>query len=667
MSLSSLLNDDNAKPVKAPAIVRRVVAKQAPEEPKKVPDVRQPAVQRPPPKIEIKRENVREEDILTFSIISKILLPKNSIEKIDLMFRKLLDRKLSFATVSKSISQICEKYPPVLQCWTCLLNREFSRSSRLVNKVREVVNFFTMKQMSRLSLMNFMKFLTEAKQSNMPKMTLCATIVSSDNGFGHSHATTTLLRFAMELLPMLPASKRRPKPAPPERVTFQNVIGIEDPNQPFVMPKRIMDVSTVLQRKLRAQQQQQQQQQQSDQSSHHRHHTPPATKYTPSHNRHLIDIANDATAVVFNFMTKSTPVGHEGGAAPPHHHAEAAPPPTRDIHDLLEKLEILEHDHDSIMSFTEDSRTFNHAIDRAGKCVYDEATWEKIKEFLPNQEVRNFVVHQCRSVLPRIEREHYDAVQFASQYLETQPTNAFLRSIAPPEIDRTFTFSFSCYDTNVSEYLQSLILKSPAAAHRNPHVIWFITEILRKLPRFGDAGSTHLIFGPRSLACCLWYFSLLCECITPMFSPDAQPTESWDAVLDIADELTREKYLTNNEKPPRKVLSKILKSIITNRTIVDENAEEVVKHMGMLSQNISHFYPIYSKLNHACSWLRSDPHFPLVRKYNEMFGSATGDGANDRIQSRRALIKKLMSFPSGERMFEFHFDIPSETFTIAPV
>ena len=318
------------------------------------------------------------------------------------------------------------------------------------------------------------------------------------------------------------------------------------------------------------------------------------------------------------------------------------------------------------MSFTEDSRVFNHAIDRACKCVYDEQTWDQIKECLPSQEVRRFLINRCRSVLPRIEREHYDAVQFAGHYLETQPTNAFLRSILPPSMDEPFTFSFTFYETNVSDYLKSLIVKSQAAMHRNPQIIWFITEILPLFQSFSDVQTSHVVFGPWSLACCLWYFSMLCDCITPMFSPDVEPTESWDAVLDTADEHTREKYLTNNQKLPRKVLSKILKSIITNRTIVDENADEVVKHIGMLAQNISHFYPIYSKLNHACSWLQNDPHFPLIRKYLQLIGSTSGDNSPARLESRRALFQKLTKFPSGERIFEFRFDLTNETFTIVP-
>ena len=109
MSLASLLNDAQPQGGQPkPAAVRRVVNRPRLEPEKSAPKVAQ--VSRPP---EIKRENMRDEDILTFCIVSKILLQKDSIERINMCFRKLMEGKLSFPTVSRSITTLTEKYPTV--------------------------------------------------------------------------------------------------------------------------------------------------------------------------------------------------------------------------------------------------------------------------------------------------------------------------------------------------------------------------------------------------------------------------------------------------------------------------------------------------------------------------------------------------------------------------
>jgi hypothetical protein len=143
--------------------------------------------------------------------------------------------------------------------------------------------------------------------------------------------------------------------------------------------------------------------------------------------------------------------------------------------------------------------------------------------------------------------------------------------------------------------------------------------------------------------------------VTALFTPDLLKADSWDAVLDSAYDRTREKFVGENKRPPRKTLSKILKSMLTNRTVLDENANEIARHLGQLSEDLAHFYPLYSFLNRACSWLRCDPHFPHVLKLARQFG------VNPIL---RPFYAKMCEFPSGHELFQFDLNVSSQLITL---
>jgi hypothetical protein len=153
----------------------------------------------------------------------------------------------------------------------------------------------------------------------------------------------------------------------------------------------------------------------------------------------------------------------------------------------------------------------------------------------------------------------------------------------------------------------------------------------------------HIVIGPKSLGYALWYFSSLCMVAELMFSLDYVLSRSWDAVLDAASDSVRKKFLPEHSKLPRKQLSKILKSIIINQIIVDESADEIVKHFSFLSEHIGHFYPIDAQFNRACSWLRYDPHLSVFLTCTKLFGTRQG---------HRHLYSRLVRFSSKERLFE---------------
>jgi hypothetical protein len=143
-----------------------------------------------------------------------------------------------------------------------------------------------------------------------------------------------------------------------------------------------------------------------------------------------------------------------------------------------------------------------------------------------------------------------------------------------------------------------------------------------------------------------------------MFDRDPLLSDSWDAVLDSAYDKAREKYVGDDPKPPRKPIWKLLKSILINRTIIDENADEIVKHMGMLSKYVGHFYPIYSQLNRACTAVHCDPHFPGLMKYADAFGGRP---------STWRLYRHLTRFPSEQEMFELYITKEPGTVKVRPL
>jgi hypothetical protein len=191
-----------------------------------------------------------------------------------------------------------------------------------------------------------------------------------------------------------------------------------------------------------------------------------------------------------------------------------------------------------------------------------------------------------------------------------------------------------------SEFLAELIVENSTAQHRNPNAVWFIAEILPWVRE------KVVVIGSKSLVCALWYYGRLWEEVSRMCERDPLLTESWEAVLDSVYDKAREKFFGDEPKPPRKAIVKVLKSILTNRGIVDENAEEIVKTMGVLSKHVGHFYPIYSQLNRACTAVHCDPHFELMMRYAEEFGGKA---------PLRQLYRKLARFPAGQELFELNF------------
>jgi hypothetical protein len=151
-------------------------------------------------------------------------------------------------------------------------------------------------------------------------------------------------------------------------------------------------------------------------------------KCTPPHNQNFSHIQRGGIALVLKFMSKSTAVRDEAAAHAPHNRAEALPP-ARDLRNLLDELDTLEHGHDSVINFTEGRRVFTHPVDRAGKRVCCDTIWGQSQPMLMDAGVRRIVVSRCRPALARTERERYGGTQYVPQDIETQPIDASVEGI----------------------------------------------------------------------------------------------------------------------------------------------------------------------------------------------------------------------------------------------
>jgi hypothetical protein len=264
------------------------------------------------------------------------------------------------------------------------------------------------------------------------------------------------------------------------------------------------------------------------------------------------------------------------------------------------------------------------------------------------------VIERCRSVLGKLEEEHYAGVQYVAQYLETQPTNADLRGLLPPVFEAATAFPFPVADTVESEFLKRVLLDNASSSHKNSNVHWFIQSIVPLFQMDGEVA----IFGTAPLACALWYLSRLWENTTKMFSPEPADAMAWQAVMDAAGDAVREKFRTDEPKPVRKALAKLLKSVIANRTIPEENADEVARHLGMAACHLAQFYPLYSYLNRATLWLHLGPHIAAYQ------GAALQFGNRPEL---RHLYRSIVSFPSNEPLFEFRVDRHANLVLVSPL
>jgi hypothetical protein len=141
-----------------------------------------------------------------------------------------------------------------------------------------------------------------------------------------------------------------------------------------------------------------------------------------------------------------------------------------------------------------------------------------------------------------------------------------------------------------------------------------------------------------------------------MYCRDPVLSGSWRAVMDHAVEAIAAQYPIEDSKPAHKALAKLLKSIITSRRITEESLEEISSQFGMEAHHIAHFFPLYTRLSRAVSWLQIDPHIATYHHAAVVFGDKG---------SHRALYRAAVSSRSLEPLFEISVNVATNVLTIS--
>ena len=638
MSLHALLNGEpkgkDAPPPPVRRVVRHVIG---------------------PPSRPVKLESISqltEEDTLAFSILSKILLPKNGIERINVLFEKLLLGKMSFPTVAKHISIILEVCPVVQKMWQRISNRQSAIDDPLTAKIMELIRWFKSTGQPNSLLFSFLGFISTVRQHSLSPIKVFEELLKKRELMGNSMDSNRLAHFAWDLLRLLPQAKhpmKRYYQAPENRPMFTSFLSREFAPGPFTISKKYPDVSTFLMKNGKIKE-----------HIGHRYISSRDTVFTPSHHQHLIPIGDGPYSVFLNFITKSLATGHEGGSrGHGSSHQEIPLPETRDIHDVLEQAEIVEHSVEAIMRFDRDTNYVGHVVRTAGKAAYSQDIWDEIEPMLVSEDVREFVSNRCKEQLLRLEDAHRAARHLCDVFLETRPINAFLLELRIPNFEKEVIIPCRFRDAEVTEYAKAVftLYTSP----RYPSVPFFFRNILQLLPRNGECMQ---ILGPMSLAAAFFYFSKVCQAIEPLLSTDAVEFETYESVFDIACEQVQQKYPDGESALRYRFLSKVLKSITKNGLIVDDLAHEVLDHFGKKAHCVAAIAPILAKLNSACSCLSEDHHWPVVFQMAKLFGISDDP---DRFDARFKLYRSRVSTGSRSRLFVMKFGQGMETMQITPL
>ena len=577
-----------------------------------------------------------EEDIIIFSLMSKLLLPKNRIEKINLLFQKFLLRKLSFITVSKNISEILVISPTLLNVWHNLTNRNTNLSHPIYLKIEEIVHWFKMNNIPDIVLFNFISAIANAKQHSVPYVFIFDNLVTKFDIIGNIKGGSKIMQFSLDLLKLLPKAQRPLSSTIKkmgEEVEFSKILIDEYKDKPFSIYPHYQDISTFTMRNGKPKE-----------HSTHRHASARDTTFTPSHHLHQIPILDKQPAFFLNYYTKSLNSGHEGGSrGHDNRHTEIPLPPTRDIHDILEQAEIREHEMDSSLLFDEDTNFIGYIANLAGESTYEPSVWKKIQKMLSSREARAHVADTFRRRLEIMKDAHVEACHVCEIFLSTRPINPYTYTLRIPDEVDGISFPYYNSSMEVSAYSKSVF--TLYTTNRYPFLAFFFRNFF---PILSDDKQYMQLIGPKSTVMALYYYSKLCESIKPLLSKKSSEFETYQASYDIACEEIQNKYPDGESALPHRFLSKVLKSITKNGTILDDMSYEVYKHFGPKSIYVAQIAPILSHFNAACHCLSSDPRWNELKKMGNLFATAY-DLAT--LESRYPIYSDRMRYPSSPQMY----------------
>ena len=649
--MNNLAYDGNAK--KAQPVVRRII-RRVPVKPAIAPQAENSEIPRPsipssPIRVQPQNHTFtgNDDDMLAFSIITKILLPKDRVEFMNVLFQKLLLGKISFTTLSLHVSKHLELCPMLLNIWQNIINRNMNTKYPVFLKIKDVITFFRKNNLPNATIYNFIANLAAAKQNSQPNLGILENIITKYYILEDNGQLEQLMQMALDLLKLLPKAYRTP-PTYPDQIEvkqaqtptnslqpIQKEISIKEmfetryyPPQ-FTIQKRYQDISTFILKN-------------GKEHSTHRHVSAKDTTFTPSHHQHLIPLLDKQPCFFLNYFTKSLATGHEGGSRhSPDKHQEMAITVTRDIHDVLEQPEIHEHNIDSIFYFDESMNYAGYIARVAGLSTFNESTWEKIEPMLQSKNVRKYLSNYFRKRLEFFEDLHQKSEYFCKVFLTTRPINPFLITLKKPQTYDGFNFLYFPNDDDVPMFAWSIL--GGYTSQRFPYTSFFFKQIL---PVLSDSQSYLHFIGPSSLIMVLYYYSKLCQCIAPLLNQNPSGFETYESVFEIARDQVNAKFPSTENN--NRFLTKVIKSIIKNGTIVDDLSFEIYKFYGQQSTYVANIAPILSLFNSACHCLISEP------RWNEIFQLMSTLGtAHDEVtlNSRFPLYSEKMKLPSKPKLY----------------
>jgi len=338
--------------------------------------------------------------------------------------------------------------------------------------------------------------------------------------------------------------------------------------------------------------------------------------FSPSHHRFLNPIIDGSKGFIINCITKSIPLGHEGGSSSTRAKQYAdATPSTKDIHSIMEELEVIETQIDEVMMYSTNSDYYRTSCHQAGIKLFGKK-WEEIEPYKNKDGIQAIVLKSMREKLFSLSKEHIKLAKSARVFFHTRPTNAFLYGISHINVKQICPFYFRFPEEKSFSLFSDL--SNNIFSKRMPLVHWFFNTVL---PIFYSR-EHNSVFGFISIPIfkSLYLVSLLFKDIQEMIYINPNNVLSFDKILDLASDTIYNKYSMNKDNNNEIALYKILKSITNNKIILDNIAFEIEKSFPSKMECFARFYPILNQLNNACFSISSDPFTKYIVNSLSFFG-----------------------------------------------
>lgn len=617
---------------------------------------------------------MNENYYLLFAILCRIILPKSSADSIALLFQKLALGKASFATVSQKIYHKIRPFHDtcndLVNIWDSLNSKHSSPLTPLGQLILEIIQWFSAHNNPIFNAIEFISYIVSAKSHGASNIQILIHLINLP--IVNSSNTATILSFTIKLIPLIPVSplstiynftrsqfgdnlnsaKQFTMNHRSIGLEISSTLGLLDFQKPFSIKKRFSDISSFTP-------------QSRDQAIARRSEVK-IQGPTPSYIDYQTELVEGKYAFYTNSIAKSRRSGREGGSHGPSH-IQIAVPQTVNVHEQLERPENIEHQMDAILSFTPDFNQMKHSIRMAGIGRYGESTWEhQIEQHLENPEIRKYISSKVREGLDELEIHHEMEVHNCNVFLATRSTNAYIQSLHPVKLDIKRTFSYVGANNIVTHTLKEMILKENLS--RFPSFTAFFGSLFAFIE--SNIGHEIKIITSQPAVHALLSFSNTCKLLVDIVNVDSiNKLDTFDSVLDAAF-----LEIVNNEQPESlsldkvshgydpfgPVLTPILKSIIKNRTILDDMAFEIEKHYGRRSILLANLVASLGDLNSISTALKIDPMWPKLQKGMWIFGAQ-----NDELKWR--MYQSCFQYETNRPLFILSINPEQNEMNVEPL